>query len=60
MPHVARLGRAIAPDLIVMGDSDKLDDPGPERYTFVEHRSYLDGFLDAVVPEGRITFVIQD
>ena len=34
-------GRLIAPDLIGMGDSEKLDDSGPHRYTYVEHRKYL-------------------
>jgi haloalkane dehalogenase len=32
MPHVAGFGRCIAPDLIGMGDSDKLPDSGPDRY----------------------------
>ena len=42
MTPLADLGRCIAPDLIGMGDSDKLPDSGPERYRFVEHRHYLD------------------
>ncbi len=53
-------GRLLAPDLIGMGDSDKLDDPGPDSYRFVEHRAYLDAWIDAVVPEGRITLVVHD
>jgi haloalkane dehalogenase len=53
-------GRLLAPDLIGMGDSDKLDDPGPDSYRFVEHRAYLDAWIDAVIPEGRITLVIHD
>ena len=32
-------GRLLAPDLIGMGNSDKLDDPGPDSYRFVEHRA---------------------
>ena len=60
MPTVQGLGRCIAPDLIGMGDSDKLDDSGPERYTFVEHREYLDGFLDAVEANTNVVFVIHD
>ena len=61
MPHVAGLGRAIAPDLVGMGDSDKLPDSGPDRYTFVEHRQYLDGLLDAVIgADEKITFVVHD
>ena len=29
IPHLSSLGRCIAPDLIGMGDSDKLADSGP-------------------------------
>jgi len=46
MPHLAGLGRLIAPDLIGMGDSDKLEDSGPERYTFAEQRDYLFALLE--------------
>lgn len=60
MPHVEDLGRCIAPDLIGMGDSDKLADPGPGSYRFVEHREFLNGFLDQVCPEGQITLVVHD
>ena len=60
MPHVAGQARCLAPDLIGMGDSDKLDDPGPASYRFVEHREYLDGFLDAVGLGGNAVFVIHD
>ena len=35
------LGRLIACDLIGMGDSDKLPDSGPDRYTFAEQREFL-------------------
>ena len=60
MPHVAGRGRCIAPDLIGMGDSDKLDDPGPGSYRFVEHREYLDGFLEAVGIGDNAVFVVHD
>ena len=60
MPHVAGQARCLAPDLIGMGDSDKLDDPGLGSYRFVEHREYLDGFLDAVGLGGNAVFVIHD
>jgi haloalkane dehalogenase len=46
VPHVSGQARCIVPDLIGMGDSDKLDDTGPGSYRFVEHRRYLDGLLD--------------
>ena len=60
MPHVCGSHRAIAPDLIGMGDSEKLEPSGPERYRFVEHRAYLDGFMDTIVPEGEVVLVIHD
>ena len=60
MPHVAELGRCIAPDLIGMGDSDKLPDSGPDRYRYVEHREYLDGFFAALGLAERVVLVIHD
>ncbi|NNC81230.1 MAG: haloalkane dehalogenase [Acidimicrobiales bacterium] len=60
MPHLADQGRCIAPDLIGMGDSDKLEVAGPDTYRFVEHRAYLDQFLHAVGVEGDVTLVIHD
>jgi len=54
-------GRLIAPDLIGMGDSDKLPDPGPTTYTFATHRQYLDAFIDAVTArDEKILFVVHD
>jgi haloalkane dehalogenase len=41
LPHLQTLGRCIAPDLLGMGDSDKLPDSGPGSYRFVEHRRYI-------------------
>lgn len=60
MPHLEGRGRCIAPDLIGMGDSQKLEPSGPDRYRFVEHRTYLDGLLDALGVGERVTFVIHD
>lgn len=60
MPLLAGQGRCIAPDLIGMGDSDKLADSGPERYRYVEHREYLDALLDALGVTDRVTLVIHD
>ena len=60
MPYVSDTHRAIAPDLIGMGDSEKLSDPNADSYTFVEHRKYLDGFLDALIPNEKLTLVIHD
>ncbi len=52
--------KCIAPDLIGMGDSDKLPNPGPDSYRFVEHREYLDGILDQILPPEPVTLVIHD
>ncbi len=60
IPHLENAGRCIAPDLIGMGDSQKLDDSGPDRYRFVEHRHYLDGLLEALGVDSNVTFVIHD
>jgi haloalkane dehalogenase len=60
MPYMTDLGRCIAPDLIGMGDSDKLPDSGPDRYRFVEHQAYLTGLLDALGVTQNVTLVIHD
>lgn len=60
VPHVSPRARCIVPDLIGQGDSDKLDDPGPGSYTFVEHRDYLDGLLDQLELGDRVTLVVHD
>jgi haloalkane dehalogenase len=60
MPHVVPLGRCIAPDLVGMGDSGKLPEPGAASYSFVEHRRYLDGLLDELGVDGGVTFVVHD
>jgi haloalkane dehalogenase len=60
IPHLERHGRCIAPDLVGMGDSAKLPQSGPDAYTFVEHRRYLDGLLDALGVRERVTLVLHD
>ena len=60
MPHVAGQGRCIAVDLIGMGDSDKLPDSGPDRYTFAEHREYLHAAWEQLGVNGDVTLVIHD
>ena len=54
------MGRLLAPDLIGMGDSDKLPDSGPGRYTMAEQSAYLDAWVDAVIPDGPVTLVVHD
>lgn len=60
IPAVAEHARCIVPDLIGQGDSDKLDDTGPESYRFVEHRLYLDGLLDQLELGDDVVLVIHD
>ncbi len=60
IPHVAGLGRCIAPDLIGMGDSASLPESGPDSYRFVEHRVYLDALLEAVDATANVTLVVHD
>ena len=60
MPHLADLGRCIAVDLIGMGDSEKLDNPGPESYRFVEHREYLFKAWERLGIRDAVTLVLHD
>jgi haloalkane dehalogenase len=60
LPHLQPLGRCIAPDLIGMGDSDKLPNSGPGSYRFVEHRRHLDALLQALDVRERVILVIHD
>src|SRR6266478_5258004 len=60
IPHLQGLGRCLAPDLIGMGDSDKLHNSGPGSYGFFEHRSYLDRLLETLEVRERVTFVLHD
>ncbi len=55
IPHVTPLARAVAPDLIGMGKSDKPDIP----YRFFDHARFVDGFIDALGLEN-VTLVIHD
>lgn len=60
MPHAESLGRCIAPDLIGMGDSDKLPYSDRSSYRYFEHRSYVDDLLEALDVTSNVTFVIHD
>lgn len=60
LPYLEPLGRCIAPDLIGMGDSEKLPGSGPGSYRFVEHRRYLDALLEALDVRDRVTLVVHD
>jgi len=60
IPHLAGQGRCIAPDLLGMGDSQKLPQSGPESYTFAQHREYLDLLLDELQLGSEVTLVVHD
>jgi len=60
IPFLSDGYRCVAPDLIGMGDSDKLKNTGADSYRFVEHRSYLDALLDQLDLGDRVTLVIHD
>jgi haloalkane dehalogenase len=60
MPHVGAHGRCIAPDLIGMGDSDKLAGSDPNRYAYTVHQKFLDGALAALDITDRVTLVVHD
>ena len=60
MGAMSGAGRLLAPDLIGMGDSDKLPGSGPDRYTLAEHARFLNTWIDKVIPDGPITLVVHD
>lgn len=60
MPHLEGQGRLIAPDLIGMGDSEKLSPSDAGTYRFVEHRRYLDALLEQLGVDADVTLVVHD
>ena len=60
IPLVSVDYRCIAPDLIGMGDSEKLEKIDEDSYRFLQHRHYLDGFLDTLELNNKIFLVVHD
>ena len=60
IPHLEGLGRCLAPDLVGMGDSGKLPDSGPGRYSFATHSRYLSSFLEQVGADRDVVLVLHD
>lgn len=60
MPYCEGLGRLVACDLIGMGDSDKLPDSGPDRYTYAEQRDYLFALWDKLALGSSVVLVLHD
>jgi haloalkane dehalogenase len=57
IPHVADLGRCLAPDLIGMGDSAKSP---TYDYRFVDHANRLDEWFDSVGATTDVHLVVHD
>lgn len=60
MPHLAEQGRCIAIDLIGMGDSDKLPDDYPDRYSFECHSKFFAAALETLDVKNNMVLVIHD
>lgn len=60
MPHLVGMGRLIACDLVGMGESGKLDDSGPDRYSYQEQRDHLFALWDHLDLGDNVTFVVHD
>ena len=60
IPHLEGLGRCIAPDLIGMGDSEKLPNSGPDSYKLVDHTAYMESLLEELSVTHNVTFVVHD
>jgi haloalkane dehalogenase len=56
IPELGERGRCIAPDLIGMGDSQKIGG----KYRFSDHAQYLEAFLDVVGVDANVTLVVHD
>lgn len=60
MPFCKGMGRLIAPDLIGMGESDKLDNSSAESYSYVEHREYLHALYEELDLGDSVILVLHD
>ena len=59
-PHVEDIGRVVIPDLIGMGDSEKLDGVDNEGYKYHGQYGYLTGLLDTLELGKYIHLIIHD
>ena len=59
-PHVEDMGRVVIPDLIGMGDSEKLDGVDNEGYKYHGQYGYLTGLLENLDLGNDIHLIIHD
>ena len=59
IPGLSGLGRCIAPDLIGMGDSARIES-GPRSYRFSIHAQYLEALLEVLGVTENVTLVGHD
>ena len=59
-PHIEDLGRVVVPDLIGMGDSDKLDGVDNEGYKYHGQYGYLTELFDQLDLGNNIHLIIHD
>jgi len=57
IPHLTRLGRCLAPDLVGMGQSGKAPDGS---YRFIDHARYLDAWFAAMGLTHDVSLVVHD
>jgi haloalkane dehalogenase len=57
IPHLAGVGRCLAPDLVGMGASGKAPDGS---YRFVDHARYLDAWFEALDLKRDVAMVVHD
>ncbi len=60
VPHLESNASCYVFDLIGMGSSDKLDNPGSSSYRFEEHFNYINQAINEVLPNEKITLVLHD
>ncbi len=59
IPELSGLGRCIAPDLIGMGDSARIDS-GPGAYRFERHANYIGALFEVLGIRDAVTLVGHD
>ena len=61
MPYLKGKGRLIAPDLMGMGDSEKLDPSlGKNRYSYSEQYNYFTELINTLCPNEKVILVLHD